>query len=300
MAKQVQLKVRSRTGIGKAPAKRLRAEGWVPAVVYGVRTPPVSLAVEARELTDVLHQATGENVLVDLLVDENGQTSNRLALIQEVQHHPVTDQILHVDFHGVSATEKLRTVVPVRAIGEPAGVKTGGGVLEYVMRELRVECLPKDLPDVIEINVEALEIGQSLHLAAIHPPAGVAFLDASDQTVFIVAAPVTEEELAAATETAAAEPEVIGAVKEEGAEGAPAEGEAGKGEAKAAAGKGEAKGAAGKGEAKAPAAGKADAKAGAGKGEVKAAAPGKGDAKAPAAGGKPAGKGAGGKSEGKK
>jgi large subunit ribosomal protein L25 len=280
MAKKVQLKAKARDGSGRGAAKRLRAEGVVPAVIYGAHTKPLNLAVEVEELEKVLHDATSENVLVDLQVDEGGTTKNRLALIQEVQHHPYEDMILHIDFHEVSATEKLRARVPVRPVGEPAGVKNGGGVLEFVMRELHVECLPQDLPAVIEVNVEKLEISQSIHIGDITPPAGVALLDSKGQTVFLVAAPITEEELAAMTEAAAApsaEPEVITAKKEEGEEGAVTE----EGEAKP-------KAEAGKAEAKAPAAavgGKAPAAGAAGK--APAAAAGKGDAK-PAA--KPAGK----------
>jgi len=159
---------------------------------------------------------------VDLQVEEDGKTNNRLTLIQEVQHHPFEDTILHIDFHEVLATEKLRTSVPVRPIGEPAGVKTGGGVFEFVMRELHVECLPQDLPDLIEVNVEKMEIGSSIHVGEITPPNGVVLLDDKGQTVFLVAAPITEEELAAMTEAAAApsaEPEVLTAKKEEGEEG---------------------------------------------------------------------------------
>jgi large subunit ribosomal protein L25 len=272
MAQQVQLKAKPRTEAGKGPVKRLRSRGLIPGVIYGARMQPVSIAIEAKDLERVLHQATGENVLVDLQLEEAGKTNNRLALIQEVQHHPVEDTILHVDFHEVSATEKLRTAVALRAVGEPEGVKTGGGVLEYVMRELRVECLPKDLPDVIEINVEPLLIGQSIHVGDVKPPAGVTLLDDKDQPVFIVAAPISEEELAATTEVV--EPEVIGEKKEEGEE-VPA---AAEGEAKpAAAGKPKAE--AGKGEAAAP-----------GKGEAKAAAPAK-----PGAAGKPEAKPAPGK-----
>ncbi len=269
MAKQMKLKANLRTESGKSLVKRLRASGVVPAVIYGPHTQPVSVGVGATELEDLLHHASSENVLVDLQIEEAGQTKNRLALIQEVQHHPVTDAVLHVDFHELSATEKFRTVVPVRALGEPEGVKTGGGVLEYVMRELHVECLPKDLPDMVEVNVEALQIGQSIHVRDVKPPAGVTFLDDADQPVFIVVAPVVEEE-APAEGAELAEPEVIGAKKEEGEEGAEAEGK--KGEAKPAA-------AAGKAEAGKPAAGaKAEAKPAAGK----AAAPAK-----PAGGGKP-------------
>ena len=251
--------------------------------MYGAKSQPLNIAVELTELDKVLHQGTGENVLVDLVLEEKGKTNNRLALIQEVQHHPYKDTILHIDFHEVLATEKLRTSVPVRPVGEPAGVKTGGGVFEFVMRELHVECLPQDLPALLEVNVEKLEIGQSIHVGDITPPNGVVLLDDKGQTVFLVAAPITEEELAAMTEAAAAtpstEPEVLTAKKEEGEAGAVVEGaakpEAGKADAKAPA-------AAGKADAKAPAAGKAPVVG-----------------KAPA-GGKPEAKPAGGKPEAKK
>ncbi|HUI06682.1 MAG TPA: 50S ribosomal protein L25/general stress protein Ctc [Verrucomicrobiae bacterium] len=282
MAQKLQLKAKTRTETGKDAMKRLRVHGVVPAVIYGAHTKPINVAVAAKDLEKVLHQATGENVLVDLQVDEDGQTKNRLALIQEVQHHPYEDTILHIDFHEVRATEKLRANVAVRPIGEPAGVKTGGGVLEYVMRELRVECLPKDLPEMIEVNVEKLEIGQSIHVGDIAVPPGVTLVDDRGQTVFLVVAPITEEELAAMTEAAAAptaEPEVITAKKEEGEEGAVAEGEA------------KSKPEAGKVDAKAPVAGKTEGKAPAtaAPGKAPAAgAPAKPEGKAPAAG-KPAG-----------
>jgi large subunit ribosomal protein L25 len=283
MAQKVQLKAKTRAEIGKGAVKRMRSQGVVPAVIYSARSKPINLAVAMEELEKALHDATSENVLVDLMVDEGGKTNKRLALIQEVQHHPYEDTILHIDFHEVVATEKLRANVPIRPLGEPAGVKTGGGILEYVMRELRVECLPQDLPDVLEVNVEALEIGQSIHVGNITPPNGVTLLDDKGQTVFLVAAPITEEELAAMTEAAAApsaEPEVITAKTEEGEEGAVAEGEAkpedGKADAKApATGKADAKApVAGKAEGKAPGAGKAPAAGAAGK-----AAAGKADAK---------------------
>ena len=248
--------------------------------MYGAKTKPLNIAVEFKELDKVLHHATGENVLVDLQLDEDGKTTSRLALIQEVQHHPFEDEILHVDFHEVSATEKLHTAVPVRPVGEPSGVKTGGGVLEFVMRELHVECLPQDLPDVIEVNVEKLEIGQGIHVGDITPPAGVTLLDDKGQSVFIVAAPIAEEVVEAAATEGLVEPEVIGAKKEEGEEGEAAEGEAkAKVEGKPAAGAA-GKTEAGKGEAKpaAGAAGKAEAKPAAGKGPVA----GKSEARPPA------------------
>lgn len=264
MAKQVPLKAKARTETGKTAIKHLRRQDAIPGIVYGAHTKPLTITVGVKDFEKAVHHASSENVLVDLQVDEAGKTSSRLALIQDVQHHPVTDQVLHVDFHEVSATEKLRTGVPVRAIGEPAGVKTGGGVLEFVMRELRVECLPKDLPDIIEVNVEKLEIGQSIHVGEITPPAGVTLLDDKGQAVFIVAAPTAEEEPVAAVEGAPTEPELIGAKKEEGEEGAEAA-PAGKGEAKPGAKPEAAKAEAGK----PAAAGKAEAKPAAAKPEAK-------------------------------
>jgi large subunit ribosomal protein L25 len=283
MAQKVQLRAKSRAEIGKGAVKRMRDQGSVPGVIYGAHMKPMNVMVAVKELEKALQSATSENVLVDLQVEEGGKTNSRLTLIQEVQHHPYKDTLLHIDFHEVLATEKLRTSVSVRPVGEPAGVKTGGGVLEFVMRELHVECLPQDLPDLIEVNVEKMEIGQSIHVGDITPPNGVALLDDKGQTVFLVAAPITEEELAAMTEAAAApsaEPEVLTAKKEEGEEGAVVEGEA---KPKVEAGKADAKApaAAGKAEGKAPVAGKAPA---GGKAPTAGAA---GKAEAKPAGGKP-------------
>lgn len=241
MAKQIQLIATARTETGKAPAKRMRSSGMIPAVIYGTQKDPLSLSVPAKAFGMAMQHGSSENVLVDLKVDQAGQTENRLALIQEVQHHPVSDEILHIDFHEVSATETLRTDVPVRAVGEPIGVKNSGGILEYVMRELRVECLPQDLPEAILVNVEALDLEDTIHVREITPPTGVTLLDDAEQAVFLVAAPITEEEEAAlGAAPAAGEPEVIGEKKEEG-EAAPAKAEEGKAEGKPAAGKGEAK-----------------------------------------------------------
>jgi len=263
--------------------KRLRTKDSVPGVVYGGKEKALIIAMSRPELAEVLHHVKGGNVLINLQVAEGGATKNRLALIKEVQQHPVTDQLLHVDFHEISATQKLHTSVPVQVVGEPVGAKEGG-VLEFVMRELRVECLPKDLPESISINVEALGIGQSIQVGAVIAPAGVTLLDSKDQPVLTVAAPMAEEEVVAApVEGAAAEPEVITAKKAEGEEGE--EGEEAEGKAK---GKPATAG-------KPAAAGKGDTKA-EGKGDAKAAAPAagaKGDAKAgakPATAGKPEGK----------
>src|SRR6266571_3518744 len=156
----------------RAGAKKLRAEGRIPAVIYGRRAQPQNLEVNAKEMENLMHHSISENLLVDLEVKEDARPK-RLALVQEVQHHPLSGQVLHVDFHEVAENEKVTVMVPVETVGEAAGVKTGGGVLEHVLFKIRVRGLPKDLPEVINVDVSPLEIGQSIHLKEIPLPAGV-------------------------------------------------------------------------------------------------------------------------------
>jgi len=128
---------------------------------------------------------------------------------------------VHVDFHEVAETEKVTIFVPVETTGEPAGVKNGGGTLEHILHKLKVRCLPKDLPEQITLDVTALEIGKSIHLGEIVPPAGVEIIGEKSRTVVAVAAPRAEEEVAATTEAkAAGDVEMTKEKKEEGAEGA--------------------------------------------------------------------------------
>jgi large subunit ribosomal protein L25 len=238
----------------RAGAKKLRSNGQIPAVIYGRQAKPQSLEVEAKEMENLIHHSVSENLLVDLAVKDDGRPK-RLALVQEVQHHALSGKILHVDFHEVAEDEKVSIKVPVETTGEAVGVKTGGGVLEHVLFKISVRALPKDLPEVITVDVSNLNIGQAIHLGEIQAPPGVEFLGDKNIPVIAVAAPRTEEEEAAEAAAAAApgEVEMIKEKKEEGEEGAaPAKG-AEKGAAKAGAEKAPAKGAEKAGE-KAPAA----------------------------------------------
>jgi len=190
------------------------------------------------ELRNVIHHSASENVLLDLSVKDDAR-AKRLALVQEIQHHPLKGHILHVDLHEVAEDEKVTIFVPVEAIGEAVGVKTGGGVLEHVLFKIKVRALPKDLPEQITVDVSALEIGKSVHIGEIPAINGVEILGDKKTVVFSVAAPVTEAEEAAATEAGAAtaEVEMIKEKKEEGeAEAKPAEKGAKAAPAKAAAG----------------------------------------------------------------
>ena len=204
-----------RTGL-----KSVRTNGRVPAVIYGRLNKPQNLEVPGKELKDLVHHSANENILVDLTVEGDGKPT-RLALVQEMQHHPLSGEVLHVDFHEVSATEKVTVQVPVETVGEPVGVKTGGGVLEHVLFRVRARALPKDLPVVLAVDVSHLEIGHSIHIGDIKPPAGVEILGDKKIVVISVAMPKSEEEEAAeAAAAAGTEPEMIKEKKEEGAEGA--------------------------------------------------------------------------------
>jgi large subunit ribosomal protein L25 len=221
------LKAYPRSQVQRAEVKKLRTAGRVPATIYGRQAEPQNLEVSFDEITDLLHHSVSENLLVDLSV-ENDARSKRLALVQEVQHHPLSGKVLHVDLHEVAENEKVTVFVPVETTGEAAGVKTGGGTLEHVMHKLKVRCLPKDLPEQIVIDVTALEIGKSVHLGEVTAPAGVEILGDKTRAVVAVAAPRAEEEVAAAAAPAAGDVQMTKEKKEEGAEAA-------KGDAKAAA-----------------------------------------------------------------
>ena len=217
--KSLSLKAFPRAVVKRSRVRKLRATGRVPAIIYGRQTKPQNLEVGLKEIEDLIHHSVSETILVDLAVDGEAKL-RRLALVQEVQHHPLSGKVLHVDFHEVAENEKVTVTVPVETAGEAAGVKTGGGVLEHVLFKLKVRALPRDLPEVITVDVTPLEIGQSIHLGEIPLPPGVEVIGDRKVPVISVAAPITEAQEAAALEAATtplAEPEVLKEKKEEGA-----------------------------------------------------------------------------------
>lgn len=217
MAKQVQLSARPRSESGRNAVKSVRARGSVPAVIYGKKSAPANLEVSHRDLEALLSHAVGENILVELQIEDGAKKSTQLSLIQEVQHHPIARTILHVDFQAVSATEEITASVSIEPVGEADGVKNFGGLLEQSIRSIEVRCLPQNLPELIQVDVSALKIGDSIHVRDLKLPAGVSATDDPDLTVFIVAEPTVATEAPAAAEGAS--PEVIKEKKaEEGAE----------------------------------------------------------------------------------
>jgi large subunit ribosomal protein L25 len=215
MAKQVKLTARPRSESGRNAVKSVRSRGSVPAVIYGHHTTPANLEVSHRELEILLSHAVGENILVDLEIQDGSNKSSQLSLIQEVQRHTLRNQILHVDFQAVSMTEKISADITIEPVGEADGVKNYGGLLEQSMRTITISCLPQDLPEIIKVDVSALKVGDSIHVRDLPLPKGVEADVDAELTVFIVAEPAVASE-AASTEAAAA-PEVIKEKKAEAA-----------------------------------------------------------------------------------
>ena len=215
--KSVWLTAYPRNLVKRTGVKKVRQAGRVPAVIYGRQSPPRNLEIEVKDFKTVLHRLSSQNILVDVSI-EGSEPSKRLALIQEVQHHPLSQQLLHVDLHEVSETEKVTITVPVETVGEAVGVKIGGGVLEHVLFRLKVRGLPKDLPESLEVDVSALEIGQSVHIGDIKLPEGSEIIGEKKLVVLSVAAPLTETQAAEAEAGAAGPvvPEMIKEKKEEG------------------------------------------------------------------------------------
>jgi large subunit ribosomal protein L25 len=192
MSDQVSLNVDVRTEAGKKVAKRLRYRGQLPAVVYGENAASVACSVDYRTLSDLL-KAHGRNAIISLSAGDTSQST----IIKDIQYHPVLGEILHVDFHRIDLTRKIVVEVPIHATGSAVGVRIGEGILEQMLHELEVECLPVDIPDNVAINVSDLEIGDSLHVSDIVLSGDeMTIVTDDDRTVFAVAAPalIVEEE----------------------------------------------------------------------------------------------------------
>ncbi|MCX8122631.1 MAG: 50S ribosomal protein L25/general stress protein Ctc [Spirochaetes bacterium] len=180
------LPVEIRTQTGKNANHRLRAQGYIPAVLYA-HGESQSIMFQKKNFFKIFKGHISENVLIDLDIKDNPDSPVK-AFVKDYQRHPITDEILHVDFFRVTMTEAISTKVPVEVVGTPVGVKQGG-ILEFIEREIEVECLPADLPEKITIDVTNLAIGQSIHVKDIIAPKGVKILSTPDSVVLAVLAP---------------------------------------------------------------------------------------------------------------
>jgi large subunit ribosomal protein L25 len=213
---RLQLKAVTRNESGKGPARRLRSKGLVPAIIYGKACEPTLLAIDTKELNRSLMQAGGTNVLFDLQID--GKKSVPV-MVRDYQAHVIERNLIHVDFLQVDLTEKIHVEIPIRLIGKPPGLKEGG-ILEHIRRTLEVICLPTAIPEFIEADVSALNIGDTVHVHDLKLPEGIELAAITDVAIAAVVAPAEEKiEEVVAVEGAPTEPEVIGAKKKEEEEG---------------------------------------------------------------------------------
>lgn len=215
MAEKNSLVAAKRNVSGSANARRLRGAGKLPCMLNESGGESRLLQIDHHNFDLMLQHHRSENMILDLEVD--GEKSKKV-LIKEVQHDPVSGDILHADFVEVSMTKKMRVHIPLVLVGEAVGVTQQGGILDHLLRELEVECLPTDLPDGIDVDVSALEIGNTILVGAVKVDPKLTVLTAKDVAVAGVSAPAVEEEPVPeeAVEGAEGQPEVIGEKKEEG------------------------------------------------------------------------------------
>jgi large subunit ribosomal protein L25 len=208
------LSAKVRSDRGKGVARKLRAAGEVPGVIYGHGREPQSLTVNAREFARLAERVRITSTVIELALD--GKTAR--TLVRELQRDPIKRSVIHIDFQELVAGEKVTVSVPLRFVGTPEGVKTGGGILEETMHAVEVTCDPANIPDHLDVDVSALTIGHSLHIGDLKLPDGVEVTDDPEQTIAVVSAPKAEEEVkpAEGAEAAApAEPELIRKPKDE-------------------------------------------------------------------------------------
>ncbi len=190
--KQVTLKVSKRVKTGKEVAKKLRKAGFIPGILYGKEIEPVPLAIKYSEFEKAYKRHKGETVIYTLEF-ENGSITRKSAILKEIQRHPVTDMVIHVDFQAIEEGKPIEIKVPLEFIGKPVGV-TKGGILEIMLHELTIECLPTDIPDKITVDISALDVGDSLHVADIKVPENIKIVDSPDETVATIVAEEASEE----------------------------------------------------------------------------------------------------------
>lgn len=206
---QPALTVKPRQAQGTRPARRLRQEGFVPGVVYGRDLKPLPIVMNHRELVKVLHSTRGEHALVTLRLDD-GKAWEKPVLVQAIQHDPVDGRVVHVDFHAIVLTERLRLKVPLALTGEPVGVKQDGGLLEHFLREVEVECLPTEIPAQIVFDIGALKIGDTVHVRDLAAAPNTTITSDPEGVIASVQMPKEEK----VEEAAPTEPEVIREKKE--------------------------------------------------------------------------------------
>jgi large subunit ribosomal protein L25 len=185
MARRISIKAEAREALGRNKVNKVRTQGRVPAVLYGNNQAARPLQVPAEDLLKVVQGEGYESVLIDLEIAGDKDGVKHLALMHGLQVHPIRDKVLHVDFHEIDPAKPLQTEVPVHPVGEPLGVKMGG-VLDHLLRHVRIECLPKNLPGELRVSVVGLDMNQAIHVGDIKLPEGVKMITPLELPIFMV------------------------------------------------------------------------------------------------------------------
>jgi large subunit ribosomal protein L25 len=210
---QIALKASIREGKGKEQSAKSRKEGKVPGIVYHRGEDSVSISLDEKELLRILRSSEGENVLINLTI-EGAKKKSRPVLVKEIQRHPVKRSVLHVDFNEISLKEKITVDVEVVTAGEAVGVKSEGGILEHVHREVKVKCLPTDIPKHIDVDITNLKLNDSIHVRDLKVDSKIEILTDGDTLLLQVKMPV-EQKLEDTTPGETQEIEVIREKKED-------------------------------------------------------------------------------------
>ena len=222
----INLEASIRSEIGKSAAKHVRQNEMVPAVVYKDGEKGISVKVGRKELMKALHTEAGVNAIITLGIADGKKVDTRTVIVKETQIDPLTDMLLHADFHEISLKNKISVKVPITVKGESVGVTEEKGVFTQILWQIEIECLPTEIPEKIEVNVEALKIGDVLHVKDLVLPEGITGLEEGDQVVVSVHHPEAEESEEEPLEESAEEPELI--IKKRKEDDAAEEEEAGK------------------------------------------------------------------------
>ena len=222
---EIVIEAQQRRPGGKNVNKRLRKSGRIPAVVYGAGREPLPLSVDPEAISDVLHSQSGHNTIFAISVDGQKQAN---VMVKDYQLDPVRGNLIHADMYAIAMDQLLELTVDVEMVGEPEGVKVGGGIMDVVTRSLEVECLPSDIPESIQVDVRHLKINDYIRVKNLPPNPKVKILNDPEVVIVTIVPPVKEEVIEAAP-AAPAEPELIrkGKTVEEGA-GEEEKGKAGK------------------------------------------------------------------------
>lgn len=206
---QVKLTCKVRKETGKAQVGRRRLQGVIPAIVYRKGEKSTPLFMDSKAMDKALRTSAGENVIINLKIDGDEKKKDRTCIIKEIQHNPLSGSVIHVDFNEISLTETIKVNVPFATKGEPVGVKQDGGVLEHLLWEIQVECLPTEIPQKLEVDVANLKIGDALFVRDIVAPKGVKILNDPEVRIIAVEKPVEIKVEEVAPEAAITEPEVL-------------------------------------------------------------------------------------------